>query len=156
MILDELLEIGDALALNTGAAGTYLIGDQIDLGAAARDIGNGEPLYLVVTVDTSIITAGSAGTVQFKLVSDDTASIATDGSATEHYASKAFVTDDAALNELDAGALAFAVALPMEGPVYERYLGLLQLTGTTAISAGKINAFLTRDVAKYKAYANAI
>ena len=43
MILDERNEFADAVALNTGAAGSYLIGDQIDLGVA-RDIGNGEPL----------------------------------------------------------------------------------------------------------------
>jgi hypothetical protein len=50
----------------------------------------------------------------------------------------------------------FAVPLPLEGNAYERYLGILQVTGTTAISAGAINAFLTFDVQKWKAYADAI
>ena len=62
MILDERNEFADAVALNTGAAGSYLIGDQIDLGVA-RDIGNGEPLHLVISVDTKI-DAGASGTVQ--------------------------------------------------------------------------------------------
>lgn len=152
MILDERTEFCDAVALNTGAAGTYLLGDQIDLGVA-RDIGAGQPLYLVVTVDTGITVAANTGTVSFSLASDDSASIATNGTATVHATSAAWATSTTAI---PAGTVLFAVALPMEGAVYERYLGILQTTGTTAINAGKINAFLTHDVAKYKAYADAI
>jgi len=152
MILDSRNEFADAVALNTGAAGTYLVGSQIDLGVA-RDIGNGEPLYLVVTVDTGITVASSTGTVSFSLASDASAAIATDGSASVHATSKAWATSTTAIA---AGTVLFAVALPMEGTVYERYLGILQTTGTTAINAGKINAFLTTDVAKWKAYADAI
>lgn len=152
MILDERTEFCDAVALNTGAAGTYLLGDQIDLGVA-RDIGAGQPLYLVVTVDTGITVGTGTGTVSFSLASDASASIATDGTATVHATSAAWATSTTAI---PAGTVLFAVALPMEGAVYERYLGILQTTGTTAINAGKINAFLTHDVAKYKAYADAI
>lgn len=152
MILDERTEFCDAVALNTGAAGTYLLGDQIDLGVA-RDIGAGQPLYLVVTVDTGITVASSTGTVSFSLASDNSASIATNGTATVHATSAAWATSTTAI---PAGTVLFAVALPMEGAVYERYLGILQTTGVTAINAGKINAFLTHDVAKYKAYADAI
>lgn len=152
MILDERTEFCDAVALNTGAAGTYLLGDQIDLGVA-RDIGAGQPLYLVVTVDTGITVASSTGTVSFSLASDDSASIATNGTATVHATSAAWATSTTAI---PAGTVLFAVALPMQGTTYERYLGILQTTGTTAINAGKINAFLTHDVAKYKAYADAI
>jgi hypothetical protein len=35
-------------------------------------------------------------------------------------------------------------------------LGILAVTATTTTTAGKINAFLTHDVAKYKAYADGI
>lgn len=152
MILDERTEFCDAVALNTGAAGTYLLGDQIDLGVA-RDIGAGQPLYLVVTVDTGITVGTGTGTVSFSLASDASAAIATDGSATVHATSAAWATSTTAI---PAGTVLFAVALPMQGTTYERYLGILQSTGTTAINAGKINAFLTHDVAKYKAYADAI
>lgn len=152
MILDERTEFCDAVSLNTGVAGTYLLGDQIDLGVA-RDIGAGQPLYLVVTVDTGITVASSTGTVSFSLASDDSASIATNGTATVHATSAAWATSTTAI---PAGTVLFAVALPMQGTTYERYLGILQTTGSTAINAGKINAFLTHDVAKYKAYADAI
>lgn len=153
MILDERLEFADAVSV-AAAAGTALIGDVIDL-QTARDIGSGEPLYLVIQCDTAIITGGSAGTVQFQLASDAAAAIATDGSASIHFETKAFVTDDDALNDLDAGAIIAAVAIPMEGVAYERYLGILCVTATTTTTAGKINAFLTPDVAKWKAYADA-
>jgi hypothetical protein len=146
MILDKRNEFCDAVALNTGAAGTYLVGDQIDLGAVARDVGNGEPMYLVITVDTLPTSAGAA-TAQFQLASDASASIATNGTATVHLETKAF-----AISEMAAGTMLAAIALPLEGVAYERYLGILQVTGTAAFTAGKINAFLTHDVAKWKSY----
>jgi hypothetical protein len=145
MILDKRNEFCDAVALNTGAAGTYLVGDQIDLGVA-RDMGNGEPMYLVITVDTLPTSAGAA-TAQFQLASDASASIATNGTATVHLETKAF-----AISEMAAGTMLAAIALPLEGVAYERYLGILQVTGTAAFTAGKINAFLTHDVAKWKSY----
>lgn len=154
MVIDKLLEIADAASVANTAGSSYLIGSQIDLGAAGQEIGNGQPLYLVITVDTSIITAGSAGTIQFSLVSDASASIATNGTATVHWASQLYVTDDAALNDLDAGDR-IVVPLPMGEPAYERYLGLLYTVTTTDTSAGKINAFLTVDPHGNKAYPNA-
>lgn len=154
MILDKLTEFADAQSV-AGTAGTTInVGSQIDLGSA-RDIGAGQPLYLVINVDTSIITGGAAGTIAFQLASDSTASIATNGTQTIHYTSKAFVTDDDALNELDAGETAVIIALPMEGVAYEQFLGVQAVIGTTDTTAGKINAFLTHDVAKWKAYADA-
>ena len=145
MIIDKRTEFCDATALNTGAPGTYLIGNQIDLGTA-RDVGVGEELYLVITVDTPPTSAGAA-TAQFTLASDDTASIATNGTASVHFQTKAFT-----IAEMTAGAVLAAVALPTEGVAYERFLGILQTTGTAAFTGGKINAFLTPDVAKWKSY----
>jgi hypothetical protein len=148
MILDKLNEFCDAVSLNTGVAGTYLLGDQIDL-TVARDLGNGEAPYLVITVDTPP-TSGGAATAQFTLASDASASIATNGTATEHFKTKAFT-----IAEMTAGKVLAAVKLPMEGVAYERFLGILQTTGTAAFTGGKINAFLTMDVANWKAYADA-
>lgn len=148
MILDERTEFADAVSCNTGAAGTYNIGDVIDL-SVARDLGGDRALYLVVTVDTGITTAGSAGTVAFQLVSDGTDTIATNGTQSVHATSKAWTTGATAIA---AGTVLFAVQLPMEGTAYERYLAVQQVTGTTALNAGKVNAFLTMDVARWKAY----
>lgn len=147
MILDERLEFADAVSV-AAAASTALIGDVIDLGAASPgDIGNGEPMYLVITTDTEIITGGVAGTIGFQLASDAQAAIATDGSATVHIDTGTFVTDDAGANddELNAGGVIAVIALPAQGKVYERYLGILAVIGTTTVTAGAINAFLTAD-----------
>lgn len=142
-ILDERLEFADAVSV-AASTGTALIGDQIN-SQVVRDLGMGEPVYLVISVDTEIITGGSAGTVEFQLVSDASASIATDGSATVHLSTGTFVTDDAQANdaELNAGSIIFSAPLPVEGPAYEQYLGILCITDTTATTAGKINAYLT-------------
>jgi hypothetical protein len=152
MILDDRLEFADA----TSVAAAALIGDVIDL-QVARDIGNGQPVYLVITTATEIITGGVAGTVKFQLVSDAQAAIAVDGSATVHLDTGTFVTDDAAANsaQLNAGGVIACIALPLQGPVYERYLGILCITATTTTTAGAINAFLTLDPTGWKAYADA-
>jgi hypothetical protein len=148
MILDERNEFCDAVALNTGAAGSYLIGDQIDLGVAGLNVGVGEDIYCVLQVDTTATSGGSA-TGEFHLASDAQAAIAVDGSATYHFSSAAIP-----VATLVAGYQIAAFRLP--SGTYERYLGIIQTTGTAAFTAGKVNAFLTRDIAAYKAYADAL
>lgn len=142
MILDERTEFCDATALNTGAAGSYLIGDVVDLGVA-RDLGGDMAVYLVVSVDTAA-TSGGAATGTFNLVTDDNASLT---SPAVVVSSKAWAVAD-----MTAGKTLLAVQLPMEGTAYERYIGIQQVTGTAAFTAGKVNAFLTNDVARWKAY----
>lgn len=146
MIIDKRTEFCAATALSTGAPGTHLIGNQIDLDVD-RDIGIGERLYLVITVDTPP-TSGGAATAQFTLASGNTANIPTNGTASVHFQTKAFP-----IAEMTAGAVLAAVALPTEGVAYRRFLGILQTTGTAAFTGGRINAFLTPDVAKWKSYA---
>jgi hypothetical protein len=143
MILDERTEFCDAVALNTGGAGSYLLGDVIDLGVAGRDLGNSSPLYLVIQVDTAATSGGSA-TGTFNLVTDDNASLS---SPAVLVSSKAWAVAD-----MTAGKTLLEVQLPMEGTAYERYLGIQQTTGTAAFTAGKINAFLTHSPAAWKSY----
>lgn len=156
MILDELTEFANAASVAAGT-GTANIGDQIDLGATPPDVGNGEPLYLVISVDTEIITGGTAGSIQFQLASDDSASIATNGTQTVHFTSRAFVTDDAGANdaELSAGALPVVIALPMEGAPYERYLGVQAVIAGQTVTAGAISAYLTRTPPRNQHYPDA-
>lgn len=156
MIIDSLLEFADAESV-AAAAGTALIGDVIDLGATPQDLGNGEPMYLVITTDTEIITGGAAGTIKFQLVSDAQAAIATNGTATVHLDSGTFVTDGTDANDaqLKAGGVIFMGALPVGAArVYERYLGVIATIATTTVTAGAINAFLTKDPSKWVAYAD--
>lgn len=146
MILDDRLEFCDATSAIL-AIGNAIIGDVIDLGATPtlRDIGAGEPMYLVLQVDTTFV--GATSTTQFQLASDSTANLAT--SKTVH---------------LDTGAIPVAtlvagytkvIALPLEA-TYERYLGLWETVATANVTAGKINAFITHDVSRWTAYPDAI
>lgn len=150
MWVDSNLEFADATSVGTPNNSTVNVGDIIDLDTATPgDIGVGEPLYLVVQVTTAVTSGGSAK-VRFKLVSDATTTIATDGTATEHAA-----TDDIAVASLVAG-YQFVIPVPPESPAYERYLAFqCQETAGQALTDGNVNAFLTRDPRVYKAYADA-
>lgn len=145
MILDERTEFCDATALNTGGAGSYLLGDQIDTGGDGINDVSG--MFLVIQVETTATSGGSA-TGQFHLCSDASASIATDGSATYHFSTAAI-----AVANLTAGTYVARVALPKG--TYERYVGILQTTAVAAFTAGKINAFLTQEPFTVKAFPNA-
>lgn len=149
MILDKRNEFCDATALNTGAAGTYVIGDQIDLGTP-RDLGGDMALYAVISVATGI-AAASAGTVQFQLVTADNAALTTNPTVLAQ--SAAFVTGaGTGTTTLRPGTSLLALQLPQEGTPYQRFLGIRQVTGTTAISAGAVDAVLAQDVQRWKAY----
>lgn len=151
MILDERTEFCDAVAANTGGAASYLLGDVLDTGIAGsstqpNDLGVGDALWLVIQVDTTF-TSGGAGTYQFHLASDAAAAIAVDGTASYHFSTGAIP-----VATLVAGYVIAAVHLPRG--TYERYLGILQTTAVAAATAGKINAFLTNDVARWQPYAD--
>lgn len=156
MILDELGEFADATSV-AAVASTALIGDVIDLGGVTQDIGIGEDMWFVITTDTEIITAGAAGTIEFFLVSDALATLGAGvvANCTLHFRTGTFVTDDAGANSdfLNAGGVICAVRLP--AGTYERFLGVLATIATTEVTAGKINAFLTKDFAKWVAQPDA-
>lgn len=157
MILDERTEFCDDQTLNTGAAGTYNIGDTIDLGLAGRDIGSpGQHLSVVISVGTTGIgVASGTGTVAFQLVSDDTPTIATNGTQSVHAVTRAFATSTtSATTTLKPGTVLaqFELPSPANGQPFERYVGIQQVTGTTAISGGRVDVFLTPSPATWKAY----
>lgn len=144
MILDERTEFCDetSAVLNIGNA---IIGDVIDLGATSQDIGNGQPVYLVIQVDTTFV--GTNSTTTFDLCSDSTANLAT--SKTTHVSTGAIP-----VASLAAGFTKI-IALPIEA-TYERYLGLWETVATANVTAGKINAFLTTTPAKWTASPDAL
>lgn len=144
MILSEVDEFADALAFSTAGTALVLVGDVMDLGAGPNPLYDIDNLYLVINIDTAV-TSGGATTVQMTLASDAQAAIAVDGSATVH-----LVTGAIAKATLVAGYTMMIAQLP-KLPLYERFLGILQIANTSAITAGKFNAFLTRDPSNWKA-----
>lgn len=129
------------------AIGNAIIGDVMDLGATPtlRDVGNGEDVYLVIQVITTFV--GATSTTQFDLVSDSTANLAT--SKTTHWSTGAIP-----VATLVAGYQK-VITLPVDS-TYERYLGIWETVATANVTAGAINAFLTRDPAKWTAMPDGI
>lgn len=156
MIMDERLEFADALALNTGAPATFNVGDVADTHGPTighnvgqnvrRDLGGGDDMmHLVVTIGTAA-TSGGAATLQLALVSDDInpPDLVT---RTVHA-----LTAAVPLASLTAGAV--VAVLPLPSGLYERYLGVQQITGGAAFTGGSFNAFLVSDPSIWRAYAD--
>ena len=137
MIIDKYTEFADATALSTAGTGRALVGNVVNLEEVTKAMGVGQMPYLVILVSTAVTSAGAA-TVSFELASDAQASIATDGSASVHFATAAIPKAT-----LVAGYQAAVVKLPVGN--YEQYLGILQNVGTAALTAGAIKAFLTLE-----------
>jgi len=142
MIMDELLEFADAVDVS-GSAGSALVGDVINL-QEARDMGNGQPIYLVVNYPEAV----SGGTsIDIQLRSDAAAAISPT-TGTLHAS-----TGAVAVASLTAGRT-FVFALPLEGLEYEQYLGVT-VTRVGTVSTASVNAFLTYDPKGWKSYPDA-
>lgn len=143
MYLDAFAELADAQAVTVTA-----ISNVMDLGDdnTTRDIGSGEPVWFIAITQTAITDVGSDATLTCSLESDSTADLAT--SATVHYTTGALAF--AAYSA--AGSVIAAVHLPPGN--YERYLGARFTVGSGPFTAGKIDAFLTKDYGVYRSYAD--
>lgn len=144
MIIDKRTTLADNVALNTGAAGTYNIGDVYDTGLVAQDPGTGADLFFVIAMGTAAASGGAA-TAQFQLVSSASATPETNGAQQVLVATGVTpVASMTANTQLYAG--------PIPNGIARRYLGLQQVTGTAAFTAGTVKAFMVLDAASYRAY----
>lgn len=135
-IMDKRTNFGDDFSLVASLGATLLFTNQIDLGAAGEDPGNGQVVYLNMVVTEAVV--GATGTLNFRLRSDDSAAIhATTSSA--HIETGAI-----AVASLTLGAK-FSFPIPVQGLAYERYLGLQAVNATAATTAGKATAWLGLD-----------
>ena len=145
MFMDERNEFSDGQTC-ANAASTVLSTNVID-SSVARDLGNGQPVYLVIQIDVAV--SGSSSTVNFRLRSDSTA-------ATHATTSTAHVETGAIAEAVLVAGHQISLALPAEGNAYEQFLGLQAIVGTATTSAGTYSAFITFDPpSKWKAYADA-
>jgi hypothetical protein len=137
MMYDKLNTFGTDQAVTTTAAST----DIIDLGAA-RDMGNGEPLELVILV-TQNVTAAGAATVTFALETDDNAG----------FSSPVVLGNSGAIGKalLTAGTEVLRVKVPLDA---ERYLRTNYTVATGPLTAGTFTAFLAHDRQASRAYAS--
>jgi len=144
MIVDVKNMFSDAQALTADAVSTNVI----DLAATntLKDIGAGQPLYLVFKVTTVLDSAGEAATLTLTLESDDNTSLS---SATTHWTSEAI-----AEATLVAGYTR-VIALPVE-KTYQRYLGVRYNAGTEDFTSGNVTAFLTTQPEAERLYVDNI
>lgn len=160
MISDKLNTFATDQA--AGAAGTAeTVGDVIDLQATgvATNVGDnvggdsppggGQAAFLNILVTEDFVGASSTDSIVFSLVTSDNANL-TDGTVLFSVEYEFGLGTDS----LDAGDVAAMVALPTEGPEYQRYLGI-QETVTGATTTGKYSAFLSLDPRRLKSFPQA-
>ena len=129
MITDKLLRVSEGQALTTTAVST----DTIDL-SIARDIGEGEALYM----NFAVITALTGGTsVKFEVISSAAANL---GSPTVIGSSDAIVTAD-----LVAGKNVVVRINPQVASKGQRYLGA-RYTISGTYSAGTVTADVVMNI----------
>ena len=141
MITDKLNTFSNAQLVTATAAST----DVIDLGPLThgntrRDIGAGEPIYLVVAMLAAATAAGAATTNIQLQTSDDNATWVT-----------LFDSGALALTDLAAGKRPVQVAVPRG---VRRYLRLNFVIGTGPLTAGSFWAGLVKDVQDNTKYAS--
>lgn len=142
MIIDGLLTFANNLALNTGGAATYVIGDQVDLEATGTqeiqvgNIGTTGDLFLVVKTVIAPDSANDTATLVIQLVTADNDAL------TSNPVVLATTGAARAVTAMGANFLLGVIPLPAT-PAYKRYLGIRQVTDVQAFSAGSIDAFIT-------------
>ena len=141
MMTDALLQLSAAQAVTASAVST----NTIDL-SQARDIGAGEDLYVVFTVDVAATAAGAA-TVNFQVITSAAAALTSPNILVQ--------TDAIVKTELTAGRRPIYLNIPASVlaslPIGQRYLGVQYTVGTGPLTAGSFSAAITNaevDVGK--------
>ena len=140
MYIDAHNLFSDAQAITADAASTNLI----DLGAI-RNIGVGQPLYVVIVCDVAMTDASSNSTCTVTVETDDNASFS---SATTAQTIGTFAALSAAGTR--------KVALIQPDAVNERYMRLKYTMANGDLSTGSFTAFLTQNIDAYTSYADGI
>jgi len=122
--MDSKLILSDGQAITASAASD----NEIDFGAAGLDIGQGNPIYLEVWLDTAFDTSANTLTITLKDSPDGTT-----------YTDRMVVLPAKATSALLTAGKLQKVALPYN---LARYIELYY-TVSAGLTSGKINAFLT-------------
>ena len=142
MLIDKLSQFAFPAAISTAAPGTSKFGDTIDLAVVGQDLGEGHPLYWYTSV---AVTATSAGAATFSLQL-----VHADNEALTANVVVILVTGAVPVASLTQGTELTKMALPILP--YKRWLGVRQVVGTAAFTAGSLYSFLTPTPQNWKAY----
>ncbi len=143
MYVDALLEFCDDQAVTAAAGSTSTIDTNV---AGGIDLGTGEPLYIVCMVTTVLSDGGSNTGTAVALEGDSTETFTPDGTDTLFTFAK-----DAAL-----GTVKIARLSPDMAALAFRYLRLKFTPAGASLTGGTFSAFITKDIQRYRAYADAI
>ncbi len=138
MLTDAFLLFSDAQTVTAAAAST----SYVDLGAA-RNIGVGEPLYVVVTVDEALTDGSSNSTVPVYLYGDSSTTFTPDGS-------QLLFTIPA----LAAAGQKYVALISPDFASNYRYAELYYDVQNGNLSTGKFTASIVVGADNYNAYAN--
>lgn len=136
MWIDALLQLASVQAVTS----TAVSANAIDLTRAA-DLGAGEPLYAVISVDQAAAAAGAA-TVNFQVISSPNANLS----------SATVLTQSGAIDksELTYGRRPIVISIPrhvLTAQLYgQRYLGLQFTVNGGPLTAGQFTVNLVHDV----------
>jgi hypothetical protein len=139
MILDSQLMFSDAQAI-TAAAGSD---NTLDMSKASHDVGQGQPMHVVLVVDVAFTDGSSDSTLTVALEGDSTTSFTPDGTQDLFTIPALAAIGDTFIGTVNPGAT----------PATYRYLRLKYTPNNGNLSTGSVTAFLTSDIAKWKAYA---
>lgn len=131
---DELLLCDNQETIGIVDASVYSL-QAINLGTV-RDVGKGEPAYLVINVTELFESATSIGTVVFALVDEEDETLA-DTSLVIVQTAPILVT------ALTAGRI-IVIPIPA-GLITQQYLGLKVTLAGEEVTAGRIDAFIALD-----------
>jgi hypothetical protein len=126
MWIDSRLEFSDAQLVTSTADST----NSVDL-SVNRLIGNGHPLYVVITVDTAV--TGTAPTVTAVLETDSTSDFAT--------APRAIATFPVINDTNGVAGATFFVAVPNDNDQFLQ----IQYTAGGTVSTGNVSCWLTHE-----------
>lgn len=138
MYVDKALLFSNAQAITAAAASD----DYVDLGAV-RDIGTGEPLYVVVNVDVAFTDGSSDSTLTVALEGDSSTTFTPDGTDTLFTIPALAAIGDTFIARLDPGMAALQY----------RYIRLKYTPNNGNLTTGSVTAHITHDIQKYKSYA---
>lgn len=142
MYVDSQLLFSTAQAVTATAAST----NSVDLGAV-RDIGTGEPLYVVSIVTTAMTDAGSDSTLIVSLEGDSTTTFTPDGTDTLFTFPAVSAVGTTRIARLD----------PAMAALQYRYIQLKYTPGAGGnLTTGSFTSFITNNVDRYVSYADAI
>lgn len=127
-LTDNNLYMSDAQAVTATAASTK----SLDMATAARNVGSGEPIELIIAVHTLVAASGGASNVTFSL----------DDSADNSSFTAVIKTPAIAKATLVAGYEAMRIRLPA---TLRRYIQVTYTVDTNDLTAGAFDAYLVLD-----------